>query len=361
MSAPTYKTKGELRSELLIALGYGGLGAGAAAFVPRADYLLEQAQENLYLLMPDEKRIREWDMTTGLDQIWYDFPTTCDPDRIIQISAFFEQTWLPMARGINVYHDSTFDYINYYPQRYDIRSHAKYGENIQTNHDFTQADSTAEGTAQVGWNWLVTSWKIEDGIGKNINNAVALPIISDIPAVIGKTYKVTYTIVQGLASQVSFGSVTVDDSGVTLKMTAGTHTHIVTATGTPGLSVSQTVSGVNVWVDNVIIVDEGIDGVDPMIELWPTDSDNSYNWKIEGYIQLGPFVDDSDRASIDDRLILLYAEAYGKAHLNKPDAGFVMDALKSRLKLLRGQQHGEQRYVRGKPTPEPIPRPIVIP
>jgi hypothetical protein len=89
MAAPIYKTKGELRSELLIALGYGGLGAAAGAFVPRADYLLEQAQENLYRHMPDQKRIRHWDLNTGINQQFYDFPLDCDPDRISELSVYF--------------------------------------------------------------------------------------------------------------------------------------------------------------------------------------------------------------------------------------------------------------------------------
>lgn len=224
---PTYKTKGELRSDLLTKLGYGGLGAAAGNFVPMADALLEEAQENLYILMPDEKRIRTWDFTTGLSQQTYDFPADCDPDRLIELSTYFEQTWLPVKRGIDRYHDSIFNYINYYPQRYDIR-----------------------------------------------------------------------------------------------------------ATGPVDLH--------------------------EQLELWPTDDTNQYTVRIEGYIQLMDFVDDSDRATVDDTLILLYAEAYGKAHLNRPDAQLKLQALQTRLRILRGQQHGEQRYIRKDKEPDPLPRPIVI-
>ena len=76
MAAPSYLTKGELRDKLLIRLGYGGLGAAAGMFVPMADDLLEEAQEQLFQVFTDEKGVRDFEFTTGLNQRWYDIPDT---------------------------------------------------------------------------------------------------------------------------------------------------------------------------------------------------------------------------------------------------------------------------------------------
>ncbi|MBT8450049.1 MAG: hypothetical protein KJO69_10185, partial [Gammaproteobacteria bacterium] len=70
---------------------------------------------------------------------------------------------------------------------------------------------------------------------------------------------------------------------------------------------------------------------------------------IEGEMIIRPFTADGDRASFDSRLILLYAIAYGKAHLNKPDARSAMDAWSLRLRQIRAKQHGTRRYVRKAP------------
>jgi hypothetical protein len=223
---PTYRTKGDLRSSLLVKLGYGGLGSAAGNFVPMADELLDEAQEQLFILMPDEKRVREWDWTTGINQRWYDFPADCDKDRIMQVSTYVTNVWIPLDRGIGLPEDSYLYQINNYPMKYDIRYN-------------------------------------------------------------------------------------------------------------PDVSKEQ-------------------------IEVWPVHDSETYPMKIEGYIQLMDFSADGDRATVDDTLILLYAEAFGKAHLNRPDAQLKMNALQTRLRILRGQQHGEQRYIRGQVEEKPIPIPKVV-
>lgn len=357
MAAPVYKTKGELRASLLTKLGYGGLGSAAGNFVPMADELLEEAQEQLFILMPDEKRIRTWDQVTGIDQRWYDFPADCDVDRIIELSAFFEQTWLPIRRGIDRYHDSTFDYINYYPQRYDFR--AREGEQLETqvNGTFTTPDTTATGDVY-GWSWTSSLWEIQSGYAAH-TALVFNYLKSDTSVVIGTTYDVTYEISYAIADSVLVGGNNLDVDGNALPTQPGSYSVRVKAITTDGFWLLA-ISGF-VRVDNVSV--KPVDGVTMPVslELWPIDSDNTYTYRIEGYITLMPFVEDGDRATIDDRLILLYAEAYGKAHLNKPDAQAKMQVLNKRLNILRGQQHGEQRYVRSDKMYAPLPRPIVIP
>lgn len=355
MAAPIYKTKGELRSELLIALGYGGLGSAAGAFVPRANYLLEQAQENLYRLLPDEKRIREWLLTTGIGQQYYDFPADCDPDRIREISVYFEQTWLKLKRGIDLAHDSVASYINYYPQRYDIKS-VVYDTNLQINPDMSIEDTTATGSGLSGWTWGASQCEITSGKLRTLLGVSTA--FSSFAPVIGRTYDIAYTIENvAVAGIVQFGGASVDINGQPLGKTIGSHSHRVTAITANGLGIT---SAAGTWLDDVSITDIDAREIKPQLEFWPLDNNRTYPWRIEGFIQLAPFVADSDRATVDDRLILLHAEAFGKAHLNKPDAGVVMQELRQRLKMLRGEQHGEQRYIRGEKEEKVLPWPQVI-
>jgi hypothetical protein len=222
MGAPTYLTKGELRAKLLIRLGYGGLGAGAGLFVPVADDLLEEAQEQLFVVFRDQKRIRTWDDTLGVSQRWIDIPATCDVEKITGVYAWVNEMWLPLTPGIDYSDDTVYDDTVSHPQKYDIRYN-------------------------------------------------------------------------------------------------------------PTTSKTQ-------------------------FEIWPK-SDQSYTIRVEGQMQMAAFVADGDRASFDHRLILLYAIAYGKAHLGKADAKSAMDAWTIRLRTLKADQHGLTRYIRQNPRNPETPTP----
>lgn len=357
---PTYKTKGELRSELLIKLGYGGLGAAAGNFVPMADGLLEEAQEQLFILMPDEKRIREWEFNTGVSQRWYDFPADCDIDRIIKISTYVTDTWQKVYRGIDIYHDSIIDQVNDWPQRYDIRWQPNDLE-LQQNNDFSTEDTSATGTGSAGFTWVTDTWEITGGVLQQ-----ATPLLpgcvatSTTTLTIGNTYDIAYTIGGKDMLTIQFGGAINDDSGLPLGKTVGSHTHRVTAVSTQAfVFLANNISPITT-VDNVSINHVHANTGREMLELWPIDDTDSYLTKIEGYIKLSPFVSDNHRATIDDRLVLLHAEAYGKAHLNRPDAQLKMQALQARLRILRGQQHGETRYIRGEKPENPVPIPRVV-
>lgn len=228
MGAPVYLTKGELRSKLLIRLGYGGLGAAAGAFVPTADDFLEEGQELIFELLPDAARVRVWDMTTSINQRWYDIPTDCDHDEIQCVSRSENGTWIPMTKGIGLSEDSSFSDVPGEPEKYDIKYNA------------------TTGRAQ--------------------------------------------------------------------------------------------------------------------IEIWPN-PDAAYAWRIEGGMTPNNFVADGDRAVVDSRLILLYAIAYGKAHLGKRDAEAAMNAWTTRFRAMKAKQHRGQVYVRrnpGHPQVEVRRKPQVI-
>lgn len=229
MAAPLYLTKGELRSKLLTRLGYGGIGAAAGMFVPMADDLLEEAQEQLFQAFTDEHGVREWDLVTSAGQRWYDIPDTCDIDQIEGMWAQKDGVeWVPMFRGVNAGHDSHYEDTYDYPQRFDL--------------EYNPATSKVQ------------------------------------------------------------------------------------------------------------------------IEIWPK-ADAAYAMRLKGPMVLRPFVQDGHRASFDSRLILLYAIAYGKAHLGKADAKVAMDAWNFRFKLIKANQHGTRVYVRrnpNKPEREVLSRPKVV-
>ena len=50
-------------------------------------------------------------------------------------------------------------------------------------------------------------------------------------------------------------------------------------------------------------------------------------------------------ATVDSELVLLHAEARGKAHYRKEDAEFVLSLLNTKLGKLAGQAHGSKRYI----------------
>lgn len=83
--------------------------------------------------------------------------------------------------------------------------------------------------------------------------------------------------------------------------------------------------------------------------------------RIYSTITAGNFAADGDYCVVDYRLILLYAVAYGKAHLGRSDAKTAMDALNFRLRKLKANQHQGKRYVRGDHgNRDPIPKPRVV-
>jgi hypothetical protein len=95
------------------------------------------------------------------------------------------------------------------------------------------------------------------------------------------------------------------------------------------------------------------------IEIWPK-PDAVYPISIEGQLQVSAFVADGDKSSMDYRLILLYAIAFGKAHLGRKDAKSAMDAWTTRLHQIVGNQHGTRRYIRGQHEAVPEPKPRVV-
>lgn len=81
---------------------------------------------------------------------------------------------------------------------------------------------------------------------------------------------------------------------------------------------------------------------DEQIELWPIPDDNADETTLEGVLKitgirnLKPLVADTDRADLDDRMLVLYAAAEALAATGAQDAQFKADAAQKRVLHLTG-------------------------
>lgn len=84
------------------------------------------------------------------------------------------------------------------------------------------------------------------------------------------------------------------------------------------------------------------------LEVWPQ-PDGEYQVKIRYQRTLDPFLNDGDRATIDDRLIFLHALASAKAHYRQPDADTYANQFSAMLLKVKSQARGKRVHARGRP------------
>lgn len=89
-------------------------------------------------------------------------------------------------------------------------------------------------------------------------------------------------------------------------------------------------------------------------------SDAAYTLRIWFVGDLQPFLNQDDRASLDDEMILLHAVTNGKAHYRHPDASLYKGQLESLLGSLRGQSFKNGGVYRRDAAPAPERRPAVV-
>lgn len=97
------------------------------------------------------------------------------------------------------------------------------------------------------------------------------------------------------------------------------------------------------------------DTLNGQIELYPI-PDAAYGLTVEYLAPKARFTQDSDRPSVPDRLILLYAIANAKAHYRHPDATAAGTTYAKLLALTKSKQHENRRYVMrsGAEVPEQV-------
>jgi hypothetical protein len=82
------------------------------------------------------------------------------------------------------------------------------------------------------------------------------------------------------------------------------------------------------------------------IEVWPEPGGVYSIWE-EYYKRVGSFSDPTDRATVDDRILLMHALASGKAHFGKADAQVYGAQAERLLSRLRAQQIRNKRFFFG--------------
>ena len=95
---------------------------------------------------------------------------------------------------------------------------------------------------------------------------------------------------------------------------------------------------------------ERYDFLNGQIELWPT-PDQEYPMVVIYDQGASRFTQQSDRASVPDRLVLLYAIASAKAHYNHRDAQTAGNIFQKYLRIEKQKQHDNMHYS-VKPRPE---------
>jgi hypothetical protein len=122
-----YRTLGELRSILLARVGMGGMGAsGAGASAVLMNSFLSNGQVQLYRAQ-DWRHLTDYkDVTTGVGQNLYDYPTSgamggsgCARDkRILRIESLYSGEYVQLDEGIDTGMYSTME-TQSYPARYE--------------------------------------------------------------------------------------------------------------------------------------------------------------------------------------------------------------------------------------------------
>lgn len=120
MSAPVYKTLGELATELAARLGFAAQGEPTQLQNPHLFYLLTDAHEQLLAQYPDEllRVVNTSEYTVAGDTL-YDIPDDCDPRQIKRVAVKVGSVWHDLKQGIEYYHHTTA--TGSYPTRYDVR------------------------------------------------------------------------------------------------------------------------------------------------------------------------------------------------------------------------------------------------
>ena len=90
------------------------------------------------------------------------------------------------------------------------------------------------------------------------------------------------------------------------------------------------------------------------------EADQVYTLRFWYVADLGRFTVDSDRASLDDEMILLHAITNGKAHYRHPDASLYQGQMTTLMASLRGQSFNTQGVYRRGEGPPNEPKPALL-
>jgi hypothetical protein len=84
------------------------------------------------------------------------------------------------------------------------------------------------------------------------------------------------------------------------------------------------------------------------IEVWPKPAATEGSLVIKGDFGLEAFAADTDKTTIDDRLVFLLALANAKAHYGKPDANNYVQQMETMLLGMVAGSHQTRKYIPGR-------------
>lgn len=96
----SFRTLGELRSELSRRLGFGAQGSSGINSSLLDSFLLN-AQEQLYASFEWRNLIKYDEKITGVGQTLYDWATDCDPTHLRDVAVYDGTRWIQMIEGIS--------------------------------------------------------------------------------------------------------------------------------------------------------------------------------------------------------------------------------------------------------------------
>lgn len=112
----TYKTLGELRSDLSRRLGFGAQGSSGINSA-LLDTFLQNAQDQLFAAFEWRQLIKYDEKVCGVGQTLYDWATDCEPTHLREVAINDGTRWVPMVEGISW--DNRSDDTTSQPCRYE--------------------------------------------------------------------------------------------------------------------------------------------------------------------------------------------------------------------------------------------------
>ena len=109
-----------LRSELAARLGYASQGASIGQLQSNIDNALFNAQQQLYWQHDWRYLTKYSDKTIGDDQTLVDYPTDCNPLRVLNIAVLYNSIYMTLEQGIPIELYTTLE-LPGPPKRYEAR------------------------------------------------------------------------------------------------------------------------------------------------------------------------------------------------------------------------------------------------
>ena len=288
MALPVYSTRAVFRAELAARLGFT---ANASASLNNAllNSFITRAQDNVWRRINWPQQFDQVDYSVAPSETSVAYPTELDPNRItaINVETDGDDNWYPVTEGIS-YQEDSITGIHSWPSRYEYQ------------HDFI-------------FLWPVMPVRLALGIVD-----ITVPLLRALIELddITQVFDGMRILVEGVGGMVQI---------------------------TDGIYTVGTIAG------STFELNDSADGVIDASAYTAYTSGGTvsvgHNLRFEGTRRVTAFASDSTTLTLPDDLLLDVALMYGKAHYRQPDWQLYQKEMTRTLIKLRGQEHGNRRYV----------------